>query len=672
MSSLRGCRATQRLWAITSTHTARQTQIAATRRHLHASPLLGTQDSSSRSSGKDAAVQDDYDEPREPHEPIAGPSSTALDQDPTEASLNDIIGGGMDTPPQPPSSSSSAFDDLFSGPNPFPRAEQSQFGAQYDPVRRERGAPPSRRPTNSSRYHFEDRYSQRGRRPDQRLSPAERNRSGQNAESRMSQQERDTWMKLLDDISGAFDGMPGGSEGGKQPGDHFTPLERFVHRNQLHPADASSGQRIRSTRDAASRTARAAAAEEATLLRLASLGEQGDFGLAARMEQGELASAVDRAEQAMNLCADEAELWAWAGRDVFGFDADEYARRVRKAKLDTEAKVGRRILGRAGSSNQQIEESQAAAPARQDPDISNPSTLSPPYGVNTPLYAPVLHRLFLQLRNRFNSPHSALSLLHIVRSLGPQSLVLGYTPELLGEAVTTRWEAMRDLGGACDTLRDAKAVGALSRRQRRRRPASIGAEGEDEDRSPVDAVVTAVAKVSEEARMDVLHVRTQHLLEEADRREREAEEGRVAGKSKKEHDDFFADWLKDDEDVSKLEEPTEPNAAEKAPPTTVTTASLPLPALDALRIVDEMSGLAGLARSSKRRESAALRGDLSRRRERGTSAREGHRKRDGERRGPKGGIRGEGQRDLVDFAPSPSRREGGRRERDPHSSWGFL
>lgn len=473
----------------------------------------------------------------------------------------------------------------------------------------------------------------------------------------MSPQERDAWVRLLDDVSGAFGDSPSDSSAfpaalSKEPGDSFTPMERFVHRNQLRPSDRR-GSSSRSSSNAAP-------AEDSSLYRLASLGEKGDFSFVAEMNEPDLASAVDRAEQSMNLCSDEAELWAWAARDVFGFDQDEYSRRVRSAKLSREAAAARRVRGPKA---RQIEEEKAAAtPPKKDPDarVDSANTMTTkraPYGISTPLYAPVLHRLFLQLRNRFNSPHSALSLLNVVRGLGPQSLVLGYTPELLAEAASTRWEAMRDLGGACDTLRDAKAVGTLNRRRKhspaRALPAAAGSEtGEGaEERHPVDAVVKTISRVSEAARLDVLQARTRHMLEEADRLQIEGQEQQpleqpqpAAAKRSKEkdgEDDFFADWLKDDDDEAPAPVQTpQAVAAVSGAPARPTTPSLPLPAIDALRIVDEMGSLAGLNRGGVRRS-----------RERA------------EQQGRSGG--GE-RRASADFVPTRSRRE-----RDPHSSWGF-
>lgn len=123
----------------------------------------------------------------------------------------------------------------------------------------------------------------------------------------------------------------------------------------------------------------------------------------------QLEEDVENARSALAMCETESHVWAWAGKEVFGSDAEH----------------------------------------------------KPTYGIDTPCYAPVLHEMLKVLRQRFKAPHSALAVLRITRALGPASVVMGCTPHLYAEALRTRFRSLGDLQGAYEVLREARETGVL-------------------------------------------------------------------------------------------------------------------------------------------------------------------------------------------------------------------
>lgn len=100
--------------------------------------------------------------------------------------------------------------------------------------------------------------------------------------------------------------------------------------------------------------------------------------------------------------------------------------------------------------------------ARKNVWPSSKEQTAAPFGIKTPFYAPALHLLHQQLRERFKAPHAALAVLQIAKSLGPESLVLGCTPYLYDEAIRTYWTILHDLQGTHDLVCEAKDTGILT------------------------------------------------------------------------------------------------------------------------------------------------------------------------------------------------------------------
>lgn len=146
----------------------------------------------------------------------------------------------------------------------------------------------------------------------------------------------------------------------------------------------------------------------------------------------ELEEKIDLAREEVTACQTVADVWMWASKHV-------WRERGEEAEAESPTRVNDQTEGGQGK--------------ERGEDVR--------FGMSTPFYAPVLHLLLVTLRERFKSPQSALSVLRVARNLGPDSFVLGCTPQLYAEALRTRWTVLQDLQGAMDTLQEAKDTGIL-------------------------------------------------------------------------------------------------------------------------------------------------------------------------------------------------------------------
>lgn len=146
---------------------------------------------------------------------------------------------------------------------------------------------------------------------------------------------------------------------------------------------------------------------------------------ASGMTEADIASGIDHAKEQLQMCQTQDEVWNWALKNVWPIEEAE----------------------------QGAIESVTGEDAVAD---------EAPFGLRTPLYAPVLHILLKELRDRFRAPHAALSILQIARDLSPESAVLGCTSHLYAEAIRTCWTVLRDLQSARDLVLEAKESGILS------------------------------------------------------------------------------------------------------------------------------------------------------------------------------------------------------------------
>lgn len=146
-------------------------------------------------------------------------------------------------------------------------------------------------------------------------------------------------------------------------------------------------------------------------------------GLAAQVDPLELEAGIDEARERIAMCENLADLFEWAKKDLWGLTtADGESTIVEGEKVK--------------------------------------------YGKDTPFYASVLQLLFLAVRDRYRSPHVALSIPRITRSLGIESYVLGVTGSLYNEVLKTQWDWLGDLQGVVTTLRQARETGILSAPQK--------------------------------------------------------------------------------------------------------------------------------------------------------------------------------------------------------------
>ncbi|UZJ51236.1 hypothetical protein CBS101457_000556 [Exobasidium rhododendri] len=220
------------------------------------------------------------------------------------------------------------------------------------------------------------------------------------------------------------------------------------------------------------------------------------------VNEGEVEANIDRAREEIVACQTVAETWQWAAKNVWGEDRELQLEAIAKREeeeleqeviremeaqensdIDTLAtpQIPAESLSSQKKSDDSIEDLKRSA---KESDVTESSQdlsfgqheqsqhsqtsmakleeiAGPRFGLSTIYYAPVLSILMSQLRERFKSPQSALSILRIAKDLGPNSFVLGCTPRLYAQALQTRWMVLRDLQGARDTMQEAKATGIL-------------------------------------------------------------------------------------------------------------------------------------------------------------------------------------------------------------------
>lgn len=183
--------------------------------------------------------------------------------------------------------------------------------------------------------------------------------------------------------------------------------------------------------------------------------------------ESQILQGFDKAKTEINACQSPFAIWQWAQENVWG-------------------QTRRNASIQAGiTSNSDEEESyaaeQTATDARSALKDSIFTSSEPRFGITSPFYAPVLRQLMIELRQRFRSPHSALNILHVTKSAGSESVVLGCTPALYAEAIRTSWQAFGDLADIVRLVEDAKLTGALSSGRKQR---SFLKRPSDQERSP--------------------------------------------------------------------------------------------------------------------------------------------------------------------------------------------
>lgn len=334
--------------------------------------------------------------------------------------------------------------------------------------------------------------------------------------------------------------------------------------------------------------------------RLASIGE----GPAADIDALELESTVDEAKQAMDMCMDEAELWAWAAKDIWGYDdvafkqqqqQQQREEQVQKHKQDQQRQEGEQR--REKQQQSETPEPEAVDPADQiaASEITTP-TPTARFGIDTPFYAPVLHRLLIHFRDRLKAPASALCVPRITRALGPRSLVLGCTPELYTEAIRTQWFDLRDLRGCLETLKEAKETGILVRKRPGPDAAASSAVGEPVPTS-TRSLIGLVQLIESDVRRSILGGKQIGAA------------GAGAGDLPQSLPNAlptgegygFGDELDDmgDRDYSQSDQNNDRYSSRRGPMTSAATAtmievsSLPLVSREALRIAEDLAAIVG-------------------------------------------------------------------------------
>jgi hypothetical protein len=181
------------------------------------------------------------------------------------------------------------------------------------------------------------------------------------------------------------------------------------------------------------------------------------------INQEELERMIDQAREEIVACQSVADTWQWAAKNVWDSDHEEQLENdmFRLAAAEEAQEQGNsqeegNVVGEEKDDSIAAEEEEAPDSLRSVQEVKGAR-----FGIKTPYYAPVLNILLGQLRERFKSPQSALSILRVTKNLGPDSFVLGCTPQLYAQALRTRWQILRDLQGARDTLQEARDTGIL-------------------------------------------------------------------------------------------------------------------------------------------------------------------------------------------------------------------
>ncbi|PWN51728.1 hypothetical protein IE53DRAFT_385909 [Violaceomyces palustris] len=452
---------------------------------ITANPSSGSSDSFSKSS---ELMDSDFNPQLEGSSSSASSTATAAAETPSS---------------QNQTKKKSIWDELFSGDEPFPQTEGAKSRGGSAKWLSEKLYPTSASRDRERPFALRgrEREAQGGRRGDQDRYALSSSSWKKKAYSNkpLTEKESELFAKI-------FDAVIYGSEGGvndkasttaseatgrplsKQEfgafssfGSHTSPkdksrnlLEVFASRNKLTPWQRSRLQ----PRGGGSRYVRE--------------------GLAAQISTEEMDEGVDRAREELVMCENEFEVWEWAKREVWGIQhhGDDHPSKV--ARMFSPAQVREEIEGRAtktevgegqerkdGVAGPDEGEEGAEAGVSENPEDSSPrdpsespppltsqadqvedgskskKSQSPRFGMRTPFYPVVLQLLFTTLRDRYNSPHSALAVLPITKSLGVESYVLGCTAQLYVEILKTRWQWMGDVKGCRDAVKQARESGVL-------------------------------------------------------------------------------------------------------------------------------------------------------------------------------------------------------------------
>lgn len=339
-------------------------------------------------------------------------SSPKTPRTPFSLSTNDSTSSSSSS-----SNAASAYDGLFDSPDAFARAD-----------------PPSARSSARRVLPRETLLGGSAQRQGFRGSGYDSNSRGDRyaAPAKLDPSEKRKWQKLLADVASSFSSDGRGGSGSALDG----ALGSFARRNDLED--------LRQNRRRARLGHRATVSDGSG--RLARLDE----GIGSDLSEEDIEAGVDQARQEMNLQMNEADLWAWAAKEIWAYDEKRHRKGFAAArqKMQPPAEAP----------------AEAGEEAAQRKEEDEPVLHQAAYGMGTPFYGPVLHQLLIHFRDRLKSPTSALAVLQITRALGPRSLVLGCTAELYTEAIRTRWEEWRDARGCLELLKEARGVGIVDSR----------------------------------------------------------------------------------------------------------------------------------------------------------------------------------------------------------------
>ncbi|PWN22239.1 hypothetical protein BCV69DRAFT_297539 [Microstroma glucosiphilum] len=487
------------------------------------------------------------------------PSQTMSDQQASR--LNSLFGLGEDSPASSSSTSEKATRTPFSLSANDSTSSSSNAASAYDglfdsPDAFARTDPPSARSTarrtlpretllggSAQRQGFRGSGYDSTSRSDRYAAPA-----------KLDPSEKRKWQKLLADVASSFSSDGRGGSGSALDG----ALGSFARRNDLED--------LRQNRRRARLGHRATVSDGSG--RLARLDE----GIGSDLSEEDIEAGVDQARQEMNLQMNEADLWAWAAKEIWAFDEKRHRKGSAAARQQMQPPA--ETLSEAGP--------EAVAAPGEEPVLHQAA-----YGMGTPFYGPVLHQLLIHFRDRLKSPTSALAVLQITRALGPRSLVLGCTAELYTEAIRTRWEEWRDARGCLELLKEARGVGIVDSRIAR------GLAGpEPNSRS----LVGVGQSIQGELRQSVLAGRAK------DAEPKTGTEIEHGGLAQGAHEQSSSPEKEPETDIlaslwpSPAEETKDPPLP---PPTAIATETLSLAAMQALHMADDIGRIIG---SDRRRQ----------------------------------------------------------------------
>ncbi len=170
-------------------------------------------------------------------------------------------------------------------------------------------------------------------------------------------------------------------------------------------------------------------------------------GRASSISTEELEAGRSRANEEMDMCSTEPELWAWAEENIW----------------------------KGSQSLVDPEPSSSTAPSPEGGEEAA-DLMAPPYGIKTPYYATVLVDLLIVMRDTFLNPSAALAVYERTKALGVAPFVIGCSAYMYREVIRTRWLCLHDLKGVLDAVQEARRVGVLSARKRGGASSGGGAE----------------------------------------------------------------------------------------------------------------------------------------------------------------------------------------------------